>query len=120
MGQTDDERYYDVDIFSDIGRRIPLTIQLRSSHEDDGILPRLVLSRQFAERIWLVFQDLSDCIVLFLCLMALISLFTASDDDDLTSELQSARHDLTLLLAESVQRYTEVSSSAATFSPQQQ
>ncbi len=103
------ERGYDLDIFCAFGRRIPLTVQLRSPKEDDGVLPRLILSRRFAERIELVVQDLPDCIFLFLCLLAVASLFTASEDD-IISDIRSVRHDLGLLLAQSSQRFNEVSS----------
>jgi hypothetical protein len=108
MNSTE-ESGFDVDRFCKLGPRFPHHLQFRSSREDEGLLPLLVLNRDFSERISVVYESLPDCIFLFLCILALGSLFPTAEDDIL-SEIRFARHELGLVLAESSRRYMEVSS----------
>lgn len=96
-------------VLCNLGRKIPGRIRFRCSSEDDGLLPLLVLNRSYAERVRAVFRVLPDCIFLFLCIMALGFLAPAAEDD-IISDIRSARHELGLDLAQSLQRYNEVSS----------
>ena len=88
-------------------------IGLRRTTQPEMMLPLLIMHPDLAEKLRVTIDILPDFIFLFLCALTLGFLMQCSEDSaDEASirELQEARRELQLELAQAIQNYNEVSS----------